>query len=124
MKTPRSILSVCILLMYYTAGSQTTITFASRDSLMITADLYKTDDNAPFMILFHQAGYSRGEYNEIARKLNKLGYNCLAVDLRAGEEINGVKNETAARAKEKKKPTEYLDAEQDMIAAINYVHYK
>ena len=104
--------------------AQEKITFPSKDGITITADWYKTDDKAPIIILCHQAGFSRGEYLETAKKLNSYGFNCLAVDLRSGNEINGVKNETAALAKEKNKPTAYLDAEQDMIASIEYVFKK
>ena len=47
--------------------------FLSLDSLEITADLYKIENNkAPYIILFHQANFSRGSYLDIAPKLNKL----------------------------------------------------
>ena len=101
--------------------AQQKITFLSSDGLQITADQYGQDAGNPYIILFHQANYSRGEYKETAPKLQKLGYNCLAVDLRSGKEVNYVQNETAAAAREKNLPTEYLDAEKDMIAAIEYV---
>jgi dienelactone hydrolase len=97
------------------------ITFASGDGLIITADSYFQHDTLPWILLCHQAGYSRGEYKETAVKFEKLGYNCLAIDQRSGDSVNGVKNETAARAKEQGKPTDYLDAEQDIVAAINYL---
>ena len=48
--------------------------------------------NAPVLVLFHQAGWSRGEYREIAPKLNELGYICLAIDQRSGKGVNGVAN--------------------------------
>ncbi len=51
----------------------------------------------------------------------KFGYNCLAVDLRSGKEVNYIQNETAKRAREKNLSTEYLDAEKDMLASIDYV---
>jgi dienelactone hydrolase len=103
------------------SSAQQIVTFPSSDGLSITADLYLQDKSYPFIILYHQADFSRGEYNETAPKLLKLGYNCLAVDLRSGKEVNFVQNLTAANAREKKLPTGYLDAEKDMIAAINYV---
>jgi dienelactone hydrolase len=101
--------------------AQQTVTFPSSDGLMITADLYIKDKSLPFIILYHQANFSRGEYKETAPRLMKLGYNCLAVDLRSGKEVNYVQNETAAKAREKNLPTGYLDAEKDMISAIEYV---
>jgi len=74
----------------------------------------------PFIILFHQAGWSRGEYIEIAPKLNKMGFNCLAVDLRSGGAVNGVKNLTNQNAKDAGKSTSYIDAIPDMLGAIDY----
>jgi len=98
------------------------ITFPSKDALLITADLYFVNDSLPYMILCHQAGWSRGEYQEPAKKFCLLGYNCIAIDQRSGKEVNGIKNETAALALQKKKPTSYLDAEQDIIAAMDYAY--
>lgn len=69
-----------------------TITFPSKDGLTLTADLYiMHDKSAPFIVLFHQARWSRGEYEEIAPRLNMMGFNCMAVDLRSGGQVNGVK---------------------------------
>jgi dienelactone hydrolase len=111
------------LLLFFSvmSNAQQTITFPSSDGLTVTADLYLQDKALPFIILYHQAVSSRGEFNEIAPKLQKLGYNCLAVDLRSGKESNFVQNETAARAVEKGLPTSFLDTEKDMLAAIEYV---
>ncbi|MBN1187746.1 MAG: dienelactone hydrolase family protein [Bacteroidales bacterium] len=103
---------------------QIKIKFQSKDSITITADCYKVEESAPYILLFHQAGSSRGEYKEIAGKLTNLGYNCLAVDLRSGNEMNFVTNETAACAREKNLPAGYLDAEKDMNAAIDYAYEK
>ena len=100
-----------------------TITFPSKDGLKITADLYLVAKPKEFILLCHQAGYSRGEYIETAKKLNKLGYSCMAMDQRSGDVVNNVINETAKRAKEKGlKPIVYLDTKQDMEAAITYVY--
>jgi len=99
-----------------------TLSFQSDDGLEITADLYLSHDlKAPFVILFHQAGWSRGEYLEIIPKLNKLGFNCLAIDQRSGEKVNGVDNLTYKRAVAMNKSTTYLDALQDMAAALKFV---
>jgi pimeloyl-ACP methyl ester carboxylesterase len=101
--------------------AQKTITFLSGDGVTITADEYFVNDSLPWMLLCHQASFSRGEYQQTAKKFNKLGYNCMAVDLRSGFECNNVKNNTAEDADKKNKPTEYLDAEQDIVAAIDYL---
>ena len=98
------------------------IEFDSSDGLTITADLYmhNADKATPFILLCHQAGWSRGEYREIAPKLTKLGFNCMAIDQRSGSAINSVKNETAKRAKDAGKGGSYVDAEQDIVAAAKY----
>jgi dienelactone hydrolase len=99
-----------------------TITFESQDNLLITADLYMTNKRkAPYIILFHQAGYSRGEYNSIAPRLNKMGFNCLAVDQRSGRSARGVLNNTASEARKLKIGTEYEDALPDLEASLKYV---
>lgn len=103
------------------AFAQESVSFYTSDSLKITADLYLKDYQLPFIILLHQSGSSRGEYNSIAPKLLNLGYNCLAIDLRAGKKMNYVQNETALRAKSEHKPARFIDAELDIDAAILFV---
>ncbi len=106
------------------AIAQKKITFPSKDDVTITADEYIVNDSLPYLVLCHQAGASRGEYSETAKKFNKLGFNCLAIDQRSGNTSNGVINETAKSADAKKKAVTYLDAEQDIIAAIDYLSTK
>ncbi len=97
------------------------LTFPSKDDVTVTADYYPGEaSNSPLIILCHQAGWSRGEYLEIAPKLTQLGYACLAIDQRSGKEINNIKNETHLAAEKLGKSTNYLDAEQDIEAAIAY----
>jgi dienelactone hydrolase len=100
------------------------VTFSAADQVVISADDYVVDKNATYIVLLHQARSSRGEYREIAPRFNKLNYNCLAVDLRSGNEGGGISNETAMRAKGLEKNAEYLDAIQDVIAAINFAYNK
>jgi dienelactone hydrolase len=101
-----------------------TIKFSSGDGIRVTADLYMTPNpKAPMIILYHQARYSRGEYRQIAPKLNEMGFNCLAVDQRSGDSVNGVDNETHREALENQLPTEYLDAITDIEAAYVYVKH-
>ncbi len=103
------------------AQAPRTIVFASADSLPITADLYAPlPPTAPFIVLFHQAEASRGEYREIAPRLVAMGFNCMAVDQRAGDAMNGVANETAKRAQAEARPASMLDARQDIEAALRY----
>jgi dienelactone hydrolase len=118
-------ITTCLLQAYSVRAQSSVETrkFPSEDGVMITADYYLNHpDTVPLIILFHQAGWSRGEYLEIAPKLKKAGFNCLAVDLRSGNEVNGVRNQTNASAKAKMKPTQYLDAYRDMVAALTYAH--
>ncbi|MBN1598382.1 MAG: dienelactone hydrolase family protein [Bacteroidales bacterium] len=112
------IISFCIA---FSGFSQKKISFYASDSLKITADLYLKDYKLPFILLFHQGGASRGEYTEIAARLMKLDYNCLAVDLRSGGKMNYVINETAQRALEMTKKVEFADARKDILASINYI---
>lgn len=99
-----------------------TINFKTSDGLKVTADLYMEHPaNAPFIILYHQAGYSRGEYRSIAPTLNQMGFNCMAIDQRSGDKVNGIANETHKEAVKQELPTEYLDAIPDLEAAYLYV---
>jgi len=100
-----------------------TISITSTDGLVITADTYVVDlePSTPVIVLFHQAGWSRGEYIDIAPKLNDLGFNCVAIDLRSGKSVNGVQNLTAKKARKEKLETRYIDALPDVISALNFV---
>ncbi|HIO71488.1 MAG TPA: hypothetical protein EYN38_00110 [Flavobacteriales bacterium] len=104
-----------------TIGAFRTITYASQDGIKITADLYEVSKEKTYILLCHQAGYSRGEYRQTAIMLNRLGYNCLAIDQRSGDRVNGVINVTAKEATAKALPTKYLDAQKDIMASINFL---
>lgn len=120
MKT--KILIFAFFLAFVNMQGQEKVSFTASDGLTVYANMYEVDENLPYIILFHQAGYSKGEYKNSAVKLLKLGYNCLAVDLRSGDAINFIQNETALVAKEKGLPATMLDAEKDMIAAIDWAY--
>ncbi len=96
------------------------IYFPSLDSVDICANLYHIDNNAPVIVLCHQARFNKFEYEGIAQELNALGFNCLAIDQRSGGPIANQVNETTLNAIEAGKPVDFLDAEQDMQAAIAY----
>lgn len=96
--------ALCFIFVILSVNHQTqakekdTINFEAKDGLIVTADLFAPHPNeTPFIILFHQAQWSRGEYIEIAPKLNKMGFNCMAVDLRSGGNVNDITNETNQR---------------------------
>ncbi len=124
----QTIITIAALLALAADGfpqNRETVGFASLDSLEITADVSAPHDlTAPFIVLFHQAGWSRGEYKEIVPQLNRLGFNCMAVDQRSGGEVNGVKNRTTERAAKAGKATAYLDAYPDLQAAVNFATAK
>jgi pimeloyl-ACP methyl ester carboxylesterase len=101
-----------------------TITFTSADSLEITADEYIIAPDKPYILLFHEQGSSRGEYHTIARRLCKLDYNCLAVDLRNGGNNSRVSNETARRCRDSRCPMGIDDLSTDVAAAIEYIKGK
>jgi len=104
------------------------VQFHSLDSLLIDANYYAASPTAPSILLCHQARWNKYEYDSIAVALQKKGYNCLATDQRSGGlmSLDGIHpiNATYKRATTAGLPTEYLDAEQDIIAAINYLHNK
>jgi dienelactone hydrolase len=122
MKTILLSSGLLLMVLFSSAQAKETVTFSSKDGLQITADTYldKTEKNRPLIVLFHQAAWSRGEYNEIAPKLNKLGFDALAVDLRSGKAVNGVINQTAKGAQNAGKNMRYIDALPDMESALLY----
>lgn len=96
-----------------------TIQVPSADGLSITIDAYAPyTAEVPTIILCHQAGWSRGEYREIAPKLNEMGFNCYAIDQRSGGSVNDVVNETNKRAVVAGKDVAFVDAEQDILAVL------
>ena len=107
------------------AAEKKKLSFASLDGLEITADLYYSKKRKKgLLLLFHQAASSRGEYAELSSLFTKKGYNLMAIDQRSGQAMKGIPNETAARAVRKKLKTDYLSAEQDLMAAIMYARKK
>jgi len=107
-----------------TAYAQLTIKFPSRDGLMVTGDWYPVSSQLPVILLCHGENASRGEYLDIALRLNKFGFNCLAIDQRVGGEINGTPNATAEAAKSKNLQPKLEDAEKDILAALDYLFEK
>jgi alpha-beta hydrolase superfamily lysophospholipase len=126
MALTRSWLTALLVSTPLLAQAPTTIVFPSTDSLPLTADIYAPlPPKAPFIVLFHQAGASRGEYREIAPRLVAMGFNCMALDQRSGDAVNGVPNQTAHAAKDRHQPVSMLSARQDLEAALRYAraHY-
>ncbi|MFC2081379.1 alpha/beta hydrolase [Bacteroidota bacterium] len=123
MKILHTFLILCLVASVSLAqGTKEKVTFSSDDGIEITADKYQVNAEYPYILLFHQAGSSRGEFNDIAERFQKLRYNCLAVDLRSGDNSNFVKNETAQKANEQNTQVKFLDASKDIRASIDYVY--
>jgi dienelactone hydrolase len=117
-------LTTLILLAVVFTHAQDKATFIATDKLIVTGDLYMSNDTLPYMILCHEQKSSRGEYKETAKKFMKLGYNIIAIDLRNGDTRNGVANETSTLAGLKHLPANPIDAKLDIEAAIAYAHNK
>lgn len=114
--------SLLILGLSVLAMGQRTVSFNATDGLTINADYYETfAESNKYMLMFHQAEYSRGEFQQIAERMIKLDFNCLAVDLRTGKEVNYINNETAELARQNKINVTLLSCEKDILATINYV---
>ena len=101
-----------------------TITFTASDGLEITAEEYFIGPGKPYVLLFHEQGSSRGEFSTIARRLCKLDYNCLAVDLRNGGNYKYISNETSKRLRGSNLDTGLKGIELDLLASIRYASEK
>ncbi len=99
----------------------TKVEFPAPDGLTISGNLYEIGRNKPVILLMHQAGYNLMEYADIAPKLNDMGYNCLAVDLRSGGSFAGKPNNSYTRALERGLKPEMADAQQDIRSAIDFL---
>ena len=104
-----------------TAQDYKKIQFPSKDGLPISAHLYSDGNTSkPFILLLHQATYSKGEYLEIAPKLTQMGFNVMAVDLRSGDTVNNIVNEISDIALEKDLDISYLATLPDIEASLAY----
>ncbi len=76
---------------------------------------------APLVLLFHQGGSDgRGEYEPLVPWLNASGFRAIAWDLRAGGDVHGGVNRTAASLPVDV-PDDFCSAYADMKAALAYV---
>ncbi|HXH59740.1 MAG TPA: alpha/beta hydrolase [Fimbriimonadaceae bacterium] len=69
------------------------------------------------VLMFHQAGSNMHEYDPIAERVAGLGWDCLKVDQRSGGDMWDEVNRTAAQFK---KNPDYMDAYQDLEAALKW----
>ncbi|MEP3277523.1 MAG: hypothetical protein ABJN26_15015 [Stappiaceae bacterium] len=114
----RILATTCILATSIVSSFAETVRIKAADGVEITAEFEKPEgDFSTTLVLYHMAGASRGEYQDIAPVLNKAGYATLAVDQRSGGAFNGVKNETAAQSGGN---VPYVKAMPDLIAASQW----
>ena len=101
-------------------GQSPTISFQTSDSLNIYGDLYESDKSGTTILLFHQAGANaRSEYASIIPRLQKEGYNVLAIDQRSGGQRFGGHNRTVAELANSR--FGYCDVYPDLVGAVNYL---
>jgi len=100
------------------------IQFKAKDGLTITGNLYEVDPTAPIILLSHSGGSNKYEYADIAPKLNAKGFNALAIDQRSGGIFVGQENETFKKAESEGLGTEFVDAQHDIEAAIDFLAHK
>ena len=99
-----------------------TITFHSGDSLALTADVYQEADTLPFLVMIHEQGSSRGEFEKIAPRFQKMHFNCMAVDIRNGGNANFISNETSRRCRNAGCDLSPGAVQGDIIAAVSKAH--
>lgn len=127
-KGPGKVLFIAFLwaFSFYSVNAQivrkSTVTFYSTDSVVVTADHYRSKEGNPYIILLHQENSSRGVFDSIAERFVKMNYNCLAVDLRNGNKYDFVNNETAQIARQQNRLINQITAENDLEAAINFIY--
>ncbi len=90
----------------------------AADGTTVYTELVEAKDEPKGVVLmFHQAGSNRHEYDPIAPRVASLGWDCLMVDQRAGGDMWGATNQTAAQFTGE---TSYMDAYADMEAALKW----
>jgi dienelactone hydrolase len=97
------------------------VTFGAADGVTVYARPYAGPQaDAPWILLFHQAGSNKNEYSPIAPRLNQLGYNALAVDQRSGGDLYAPGNETVSHLG---RSEPYEKALLDLEGALSYVRH-
>ncbi len=89
----------------------------AADTITAFGRFYAAKAPRATILLFHEAGSSKFEYNDIGPRLAADGYNALAIDARAGGSGLFGENETVIL---RGKPGTYLEAKQDLQAAVHW----
>jgi len=101
------------------------IKLQAADGVAVYAEVWRAPDRPnggkpPVIIAFHQAGSSHAEYAPIAPRLVAAGFTVLAIDQRAGGDMFGGQNRTAAALGNRQ--VRYRDALPDLEAALLWGH--
>ena len=96
------------------------VVLETADGVDVYTDLYlrNPEEEAPLVVLFPDTRQSMAEYKTIAPRLCRLGFNCLAVDTRAGNLGPGSKSLTAQHAGTRNRTAK--DAMFDFVAALEW----
>jgi dienelactone hydrolase len=99
------------------------LTLKASDGVEVFAELVRsrTEPAKGVVLMFHQAGSNRHEYDPIAPRVAEWGWDCLKVDQRAGGDMWGHGNQTAAGLD---KEADYEAAYADMEAALTWAEAK
>ena len=97
-RLPFVLLSLLLLVARSAAAEPVTLTAA--DGVKVYGHYWPASSGdkgkAPLILAFHQADSSHAEYEPLAPRLNKAGFNVLAIDQRSGGDEFGGKNQTVA----------------------------
>jgi dienelactone hydrolase len=105
----------------FAAAESDEVSFKAADGVQVFGDVYASPrgEREPVILLFHQAGSdARGEYTVIAERLQKNGYNVIAIDQRSGGDRFGGVNRTMAGLEDKE--IGYCEAYPDLVAALTF----
>lgn len=94
--------------------------FKAADRVPIVGFVYENTHPKAVILLFHQAGSSKYEYDTIGPRLAKDGYTAFAIDQRAGGNLYGDNSTVAVLGGSKP----FLDAKQDLQGAIQWAQHK
>ena len=90
----------------------------AKDKTRVYASYYRAmNNNSKIVLLFHQAGSNRMEYEPLLSSLHIAGFDTLTVDQRSGDTRWGADNMTVKRIGQS---AEYADAYPDLETALEY----
>jgi pimeloyl-ACP methyl ester carboxylesterase len=98
------------------AGEPVTLQASDGGAVYGTLSRHESGRQADaILLLFHQAGASRHEYDPLVPVLTRMGYDTLAIDQRSGDGLFGGRNETVTK---RGGSADYLDALPDLEGAL------